>query len=232
MLKRFFVGAVLFASIVGAGAARASIYDTGLGANGSVDPHWAVAQVAGDLFTNLSKLQPFHAFVATDPYGSTSPGNAFPFNYWSPPLSGSQWIVPTKGGPAVTLDPRVDGYYLYTQKFSVTAGQNLSGQFLADNDVTSITLFDLKTFQLTTIYSGPGEGGFTTPTSFFSGALTGDNYLLSFVVDNFKQNGGNPSGLDVEVAAVPEASTWAMMILGFLGLGFLGYRKKSSLRLA
>lgn len=28
--------------------------------------------------------------------------------------------------------------------------------------------------------------------------------------------------------AVPEASTWAMMILGFLGLGFLGYRKTRS----
>jgi len=27
--------------------------------------------------------------------------------------------------------------------------------------------------------------------------------------------------------AVPEASTWAMMILGFLGVGFLGYRKSS-----
>jgi hypothetical protein len=29
----------------------------------------------------------------------------------------------------------------------------------------------------------------------------------------------------VGVSAVPEPSTWAMMILGFLGLGFLGYRK-------
>lgn len=29
------------------------------------------------------------------------------------------------------------------------------------------------------------------------------------------------------VQAVPEASTWAMMIFGFLGLGFLGYRKSS-----
>lgn len=28
-------------------------------------------------------------------------------------------------------------------------------------------------------------------------------------------------------AAVPEASTWAMMVLGFLGLGFVGYRKSS-----
>jgi hypothetical protein len=31
---------------------------------------------------------------------------------------------------------------------------------------------------------------------------------------------------------VPEASTWAMMILGFLGVGFMAYRKKSSLRFA
>jgi hypothetical protein len=35
-------------------------------------------------------------------------------------------------------------------------------------------------------------------------------------------------------AAVPEASTWGMMILGFLGIGFLGYRRspKATLRLA
>jgi hypothetical protein len=28
--------------------------------------------------------------------------------------------------------------------------------------------------------------------------------------------------------AVPEPSTWAMMILGFLGLGFMAYSKKNS----
>lgn len=33
-------------------------------------------------------------------------------------------------------------------------------------------------------------------------------------------------------AAVPEPSTWAMMILGFLGLGFLAHRRKSALRVA
>lgn len=31
------------------------------------------------------------------------------------------------------------------------------------------------------------------------------------------------------ISAVPEPSTWAMMILGFLGLGFLGYRKSQSM---
>ena len=33
------------------------------------------------------------------------------------------------------------------------------------------------------------------------------------------------------VSAVPEASTWAMMILGFLGVGFLAYRRRPSARL-
>ena len=30
-----------------------------------------------------------------------------------------------------------------------------------------------------------------------------------------------------EVSAVPEPSTWAMMILGFAGIGFMAYRRKS-----
>ena len=33
---------------------------------------------------------------------------------------------------------------------------------------------------------------------------------------------------NVSVAAVPEPSTWAMMILGFAGLGFLAYRRKNA----
>ena len=35
------------------------------------------------------------------------------------------------------------------------------------------------------------------------------------------------------ISAVPEPSTWAMMILGFTGIGFMAYRRKSgALRLA
>ena len=30
-------------------------------------------------------------------------------------------------------------------------------------------------------------------------------------------------------AAVPEPSTWAMMILGFFGVGFMAYRRKNTL---
>jgi hypothetical protein len=34
------------------------------------------------------------------------------------------------------------------------------------------------------------------------------------------------------VAAVPETSTWAMMIVGYLGVGFVTYRRKGTLRFA
>jgi cbb3-type cytochrome oxidase subunit 3 len=29
------------------------------------------------------------------------------------------------------------------------------------------------------------------------------------------------------IAAAPDASTWAMMILGFMGVGFMAYRRKN-----
>ena len=33
----------------------------------------------------------------------------------------------------------------------------------------------------------------------------------------------------LEISAVPEPSTWAMMLVGFAGLGFLGYRQRQKL---
>jgi hypothetical protein len=49
-----------------------------------------------------------------------------------------------------------------------------------------------------------------------SGTLTG--FSLSSASNSFEIT---------NISAVPEPATWAMMILGFLGLGFLGYRKSS-----
>ncbi len=38
--------------------------------------------------------------------------------------------------------------------------------------------------------------------------------------------------LAVDVSGVPEPSTWAMMALGFAGLGFLAYRKRATIAAA
>ena len=47
---------------------------------------------------------------------------------------------------------------------------------------------------------------------------------LGFVYDGPGLEGG-VGVINVAVAAVPEASTWAMMILGFAGVGFIAYRR-------
>lgn len=222
MFKNVIAGAAFLAlSALTPNGAHAAIYSTGLGPDGSVDPHWTVLQVGGSFFDDKGLTKPPHAYVASN-------SNSFPFGYWAQSLGNSSWIVPTVGGPTVSLDPNRDGFFLYSQLFSVAAGTQISGQFLADNDVTNISLVDLthpKFSEL--IYNGKGEGSDDSATAFSLGTLRGDTYILSFLVDNFAQNGGNPSGLDVSVSAVPEASTWAMMIFGFLGVGFMAYRKKS-----
>jgi hypothetical protein len=44
--------------------------------------------------------------------------------------------------------------------------------------------------------------------------------LAKFGVDEF---------VPQEVAAIPEPSTWAMMVFGFLGLGFMAVRRKGGI---
>jgi hypothetical protein len=50
---------------------------------------------------------------------------------------------------------------------------------------------------------------------------------LAFLTDG----NGEIFSLDTVAPAVPELSTWAMMILGFAGVGFLAYRRKNQMAL-
>ena len=73
----------------------------------------------------------------------------------------------------------------------------------------------------------PGNCG--TACQFFGGSATLDagNYYLdiSGVAGSTAGYGGNLS--TSLVAPIPEPSTWAMMILGFAGVGFLAYRRRN-----
>jgi hypothetical protein len=58
---------------------------------------------------------------------------------------------------------------------------------------------------------------------------------LFFAADIYNSNPGGATGyVGAQISAVPEPSTWAMMILGFFGVGFMAYRRKgqAALRLA
>lgn len=226
--SRLFLSTIAVA-VTTAGAAHAALVDTGSAPSG-IDPSWTVQQIVG----SNPGLNPPNAYIA--PYVA----NSFPFNYWGQPLLGSQWIVPTVDGPAVSLDPTTTGSYQYNSGlFAVGSGGTfITGNFMTDNAVTQIFVTDLSNKNaISTIYSGAAIGGFNNGGTPFSFNLAAGTYQLSFVVENFAQNGGNPSSLDVAftglsgVSAVPEPSTWAMMMLGFLGIGFMAYRRKPTARL-
>jgi hypothetical protein len=110
--------------------------------------------------------------------------------------------------------------------FAITGSSN----FGTGTNNVSLTHDDGASFYLTSsvgaapvnpaVYFSPNE------TTAITGVFTVNgqqNFLLDYVAGN-----GSPSVLELQVAAVPEASTWAMMILGFMGVGFLAYRRKQN----
>jgi hypothetical protein len=64
--------------------------------------------------------------------------------------------------------------------------------------------------------------------SISSGFLAGLNTLEFKITDAGPPLAFRVDGLQGFAAPVPEPSTWAMMILGFLGVGFVAYRRKQS----
>jgi hypothetical protein len=61
------------------------------------------------------------------------------------------------------------------------------------------------------------------PSVFFTIDVLGANGNSGLIGSAFSGD-----GINAQVAAVPEPSTWAMMILGFAGVGFMAYRRKST----
>lgn len=149
---------------------------------------------------------------------------------WIADTDMSRWITPTAVAGA-TLDPVADGLYTYSLSFDLAgfnaATATFNGRFAADNDVTQILLNGIAL--------GVSGGSFTDWTVFDS---TGGNFVsgvntLTFIVDNFGQASGNPSGLRVEflssdVSAVPEPQSWALLIAGFGLVGAAARRRRTA----
>ena len=54
-----------------------------------------------------------------------------------------------------------------------------------------------------------------------------DPFSLTIGAEIMRDAAGTSTGdLNLRVGAVPESSTWAMMILGFFGVGFIAYRRR------
>jgi hypothetical protein len=112
----------------------------------------------------------------------------------------------------------------YTLTFSLGGSMGgANGVDLPNSKTTVVTLGDFTT----SITLAP-NAGFTSQT--FTFTTTGGDLVFTSLA------GGNPNVgniLDnVQVSAVPEASTWIMMLIGFAGMGLLTYRRSRKLSTA
>jgi hypothetical protein len=77
-------------------------------------------------------------------------------------------------------------------------------------------------------FGGTTVGSYDTFSQTFA-TTPGTEYVYQFMLYNdlASPDFANPSGILVTTtaSAAPEPSTWAMMILGFLGVGFIGFRR-------
>lgn len=97
----------------------------------------------------------------------------------------------------------------------VISGGALNGDIVVNTNGGQVYLLDALGNQ-TLIATGGSRGDFTAPDGNGNLFLTQTDSVLRLALEGASIGG-----------SVPEPSTWAMMILGFCGLGFLTYRRKN-----
>jgi PEP-CTERM motif len=148
------------------------------------------------------------------------------FNWALTGLSPSLGYAPLQGGGTLTAASNGDGSWTVDAVTGEVGGLTISGVtnfFLSDNLVYPAGLSQVST----------GGFAFVTDTgvdvdifSFFaqgsapSGNAYGEETSIGFGVGTFAMSAAVGT-----TGAAPEPSTWAMMTLGFAGLGLLAYRR-------
>jgi hypothetical protein len=160
-----------------------------------------------------------------------APGGGNALSFSSPGSGGDLFSVPISGsGPG--------SYNISFQYFCQSAP---CGGFIGLAPGSGATLTVPLTTTTDAWLASDDPIAYTTPFHFVSkGAWTSVSFdfqvtsanQFSLKLEDFNggPNGGVPGDAlfrGLSVSAVPEPSTWAMMILGFAGIGFMAYRRKS-----
>ena len=108
-------------------------------------------------------------------------------------------------------------------------GFDFSDADLGNNDNGYVKLIRAGGGTVTAFYSDINTVGSLgeTPWTSFSAIVGPGTYTLQFGVENANDNILSSLILadNISVAAVPEPSTWALLLLGFAGVGFASYRR-------
>ena len=229
-IAAFAAAAVWLLGLVSPASAEPVVFDSLAGANSGAADTSVGPVIAGTFNTGASLL---HVDVALSlsiavPYehkGDTytvSLDGGIPLSDLSfDPMNG----LDTLGGSSVDFQaPVLASFAFRVDSLSAASTVERYDQFAGvELDPNSLYWIEVKVdgqsvieWGMTHDVSGPGVAG---------------NYLAWFGTDDgfFLNNGVQPfasdQALQMEVlAATPEPSTWAMMLVGFAGLGFAGYR--------
>jgi hypothetical protein len=188
-------------------AATITLFNTGVDSGGTVLSNGALE----GHYSLISGPDPLNGLrVATS-------ANGFPIPPWVGDDASSAWIGPVGDG---ALDGSI-GTYDYRVTFSLAglnpATASIIGRWSTDNEGPGISL---------------NGGGLTNPIatdwsflSFHNFAINSGFHAGTNTLDFFVHNDGGPTGLRVEMSGtalaggVPEPAAWALMIVGFGGVG-------------
>jgi hypothetical protein len=209
--------------------------------------------LAGDSFTavftyDTTKGNPFNSVTFDTSYLYRSGGTGFWSHLGSNPLTA---VLSINGSPFsnfIGLGNDLGQNYLMQQTAPLTP-YIFTQQFVQTYDGTAAKYAenDVSNTASRYVYMNLSSAGtgispvLDTPNSLVingGSPVSGDGYFADYnyeCVGGCNNNYDNYANLDptsLTISGVPEPSAWAMMILGFLGLGFLAYRKKRNLRFA
>ena len=193
-----------------------TVYSTGVDSSGNVLPggstdlNWVLSGASGStVVLSLSATSNFGSgWHVDDTVG----------------LPGSSWIGATATNPTPPTP------YTFTETFSLTglnpATATISGVWaISDTGTLSINGHVIDT-ESNTFFGGTT---FTLPDA---DLLSGSNTIAMTMTSDDGSDDGvrllfRTATATQLTGAVPEPSTWAMLILGFVGIGFMAYRRKS-----
>jgi hypothetical protein len=169
-----------------------------------------------EVFVDLSDTTlpaPQYGFINTG-----GPHTPFAFN-----------LAGTESGVSATFLQPAGGTYTFGV-FSLSTG---------DGDATPFGTFGISINSTagngsSNAYYGDLKFDVTRTSGLSTDDFVANSALAYFAADLTNGTNTGSQAWETRVSAVPEPSTWAMMILGFFGVGFMAYRRKSqgSLRLA
>ncbi|MES2263499.1 MAG: PEP-CTERM sorting domain-containing protein [Pseudomonadota bacterium] len=229
-MKRYMICAVT-AMLTAFGGAQAAVIsglvNTGISASGTEDDNYSLTVEQGE--TRLDNA-----------YGYVSRQTIWPSSPWLANSTVSKWITP-EVDTWQSFDANRIGVYKYQLQFDLSrydaSSAIFTGRYAADNDATVY----LNGQQIAGGSNFSRWTGFSADDGFLDGLNT-----LEFVVTNFQQRDGNPTGLRVEfvssdatlrpqtlgrfsraalVQELPEPGTYSVFIAGLMMMGWMRRRK-------